>query len=873
MKKLFVFLKASTELWGLAALPPDVRKVSDFPKGLHQNPLRLRRHKGRSPEISGKSFTARRSHRRTSDGTAVTQILVGALVFLFIAFSFSIANAQTPNERHQRIRNAVDNRDAQTAIAELIAFRSADASIFSLNNYDYLLARFSQQRGDKATASANYHAIIKRNSILTQYALWHLAEISRMTGNLNLEREQLRQLLSNAQDSLLREPASMRLAQSLFESGEYESAIQILKPMADSKLSSASRKTLLLLGQSYLKSKQNDLARETFTKLITETTPDDYALEAAKSLDAMDGGKQTEAPQLTDPEHLRRALIYQFNRDFANARLHYNAIVTRYPESPNVPDALFQIGRGFAQERNYNDAIQPLQKVIADFPDKLSARDATNLLASCYGRLKRFDESIATYKQAIEKFPNADNPERPYLNIIDALRDAGRDDEALQWAEQTRERFKGQMPSALALFSQLKIHFTQSAWEKVLSDCDLLKTENDLGGLRVAGSTTQKEIAFMQAYAFEQLGRVEEAINAYLAITDGRNEYYGWQATARLQAMISNPTFAPSIAARFAKLTAEAEQAINNNQAETARVAATNAIRLMKDDKARKTLLEIIKRAYSQFPAYNNLPTNQLQQVGRQEQISNAQQQTKTLTHKSLADELLFLSLYDEAALELDYALKKEQTTSLTNDMAFTLAVMNKRGNHADKAVAYIEPLWRNVPADYLLELAPRESVELLYPTPYKESLLKYAASKKVDPRFVLSIMRQESRYKPDIKSVAAARGLMQFISATSTQIATQLGKKHFKQDDLYNPDVAIEFGSQYLANLFQMFPNSPQAVAASYNGGEDNMARWIARARSNEVVRYVPEIVFAQSKDYVYKVLANYRVYQILYDERLNRR
>jgi soluble lytic murein transglycosylase len=72
------------------------------------------------------------------------------------------------------------------------------------------------------------------------------------------------------------------------------------------------------------------------------------------------------------------------------------------------------------------------------------------------------------------------------------------------------------------------------------------------------------------------------------------------------------------------------------------------------------------------------------------------------------------------------------------------------------------------------------------------------------------------------------------------------------------------------LSNLFKKFPRQPQAVAASYNGGEDNMARWLARAKTDNPDRYVPEIAFAQSKDYVYKVMANYRVYQVFYDEKL---
>ena len=111
----------------------------------------------------------------------------------------------------------------------------------------------------------------------------------------------------------------------------------------------------------------------------------------------------------------------------------------------------------------------------------------------------------------------------------------------------------------------------------------------------------------------------------------------------------------------------------------------------------------------------------------------------------------------------------------------------------------------------------------------------------------------------------------MQFISTTSAKIAGELGRADFEQDELYNPSTAILFGSQYTSNLFRLFPKQPQAVAASYNGGEDNMKRWIKRSKSDLADRYVMEIAFAQSKDYVYKVMANYRIYQTFYDEKLN--
>ncbi len=50
-------------------------------------------------------------------------------------------------------------------------------------------------------------------------------------------------------------------------------------------------------------------------------------------------------------------------------------------------------------------------------------------------------------------------------------------------------------------------------------------------------------------------------------------------------------------------------------------------------------------------------------------------------------------------------------------------------------------------------------------------------------------------------------------------------------------------------------------------------MKRWLTRSRSSSPDRYVPEIGFSQTKDYVYRVMANYRVYQYLYDERLRPR
>ena len=126
---------------------------------------------------------------------------------------------------------------------------------------------------------------------------------------------------------------------------------------------------------------------------------------------------------------------------------------------------------------------------------------------------------------------------RPYLNVIDALHEAGRYAEALNWVQQTRAGFKNDIGDALALFAQLRIHLAQASWAAAVRDAEELAKFSDLGGTRVPGGTTPAEIAFLRAYALEQSGRTEDAVAGYLAIPDGRNEYYGARATQRLLAL------------------------------------------------------------------------------------------------------------------------------------------------------------------------------------------------------------------------------------------------------------------------------------------------------------------------------------------------
>lgn len=794
------------------------------------------------------------------------------VIYLIVLCGVICVSAQR-SDIYSQIQSAVRDRNYPSAIALLRDLEASEPVVFKLNNYDYLFARLAERSGDAAVAILEYQAVTRRNSVLEEYALWHLAELARASGNLMLERIYLQKIVSFSPDSLLYDAARNRLARSWFESKNYNSAIKALAEIRQSgaigrQAITQARENLLLLGHANLYSGNPEAAREIFNGLITNLAnpaqPDDSALEAAKGLDLLDVGQENfgrTVPPLSDYEHLRRAQIYQFNRDFAAARLHFSAIINNHPASGIVPDAIFQIGRGYAQGGDFAEAVKWYERVQEQFPDHAAGKDALLQAASAYARLAKLSEAITRYRKYIERYPSDERIDRAYLNIIDVQRDLGEETEALKWAATTQQVFKGKLPEAQALFAQSRIYLARGDWQNAFASLDKLQTFPDLGGVNVPGGTTLAEIAFMRGFVLEQMQRYAEAIDVYLSIPDGRNEYYGGRATERLRLMANDAAAKASIIAKYEVLTASPQA----KDVETRRKNLQSALRLTDNQQSRESLLESLRKIYAELPAYRKTLQLKLLNLGRQEIARREPVKTSGNRHKAIADELLFLGLYDEAAPELEIGLSSPKT----DDVGYTLANFYRLGDKAYRASAFIEPLWK-MPADYQIDLIPKEFSGMLYPAPYSDSLLKYAKPRNVNPRFLLAIMRQESRFRPDVKSYAAARGLMQFISTTSDKIAAELRRENFLQDDLYDPSTAILFGSQYVSNLFRMFPNQPAAVAASYNGGEDNMKRWLTRAKSDSPDRYIPEIAFSQSKDYVYRVMANYRVYRMLYDENL---
>ena len=165
------------------------------------------------------------------------------------------------------------------------------------------------------------------------------------------------------------------------------------------------------------------------------------------------------------------------------------------------------------------------------------------------------------------------------------------------------------------------------------------------------------------------------------------------------------------------------------------------------------------------------------------------------------------------------------------------------------------------------------DSVADGYPAPYRQSILSAAKARRIDPRFILALIRQESVFKPLAKSPAGARGLLQLTMDAAQKYGPGAGLNALRENQLYQPDTSITVGAEYIEHLAKLFPGMLEPVAASYNGGEDNVARWLERAKRNDPGVFTSEVGFDETKGYVQKVMSNYRVYRRLYTADLSRR
>lgn len=144
---------------------------------------------------------------------------------------------------------------------------------------------------------------------------------------------------------------------------------------------------------------------------------------------------------------------------------------------------------------------------------------------------------------------------------------------------------------------------------------------------------------------------------------------------------------------------------------------------------------------------------------------------------------------------------------------------------------------------------------ELTLPLRHEDVIRQQASEKGLDPALIAGVIYAESKFS-DRTSSAGAKGLMQILPGTAEFIAHRSGGTRFSTGDLANPDVNIRYGSYYLRYLLDRHGGSEVLALASYNAGETNVARWVARARADGRAFHIEDIPFPETRAYVQRVL-----------------
>jgi soluble lytic murein transglycosylase-like protein len=126
-----------------------------------------------------------------------------------------------------------------------------------------------------------------------------------------------------------------------------------------------------------------------------------------------------------------------------------------------------------------------------------------------------------------------------------------------------------------------------------------------------------------------------------------------------------------------------------------------------------------------------------------------------------------------------------------------------------------------------------------------------------IDRALLLAIARQESSFNPKAKSPCGAIGLMQLMPRTARSMGA--GK-------LTDPQVNLELGQRYVRHLLDddTVKGNLLFLAASYNSGPGNVARWLQNVRHNgDALLFLESIPVQETRAFVEQVMTNFWAYR----------
>ena len=155
-----------------------------------------------------------------------------------------------------------------------------------------------------------------------------------------------------------------------------------------------------------------------------------------------------------------------------------------------------------------------------------------------------------------------------------------------------------------------------------------------------------------------------------------------------------------------------------------------------------------------------------------------------------------------------------------------------------------------------------------VYPLEYKDEVLEYSQKYNLDPYLVFAVINAESGFDKHATSSKNARGLMQITESTAKEVNEITNSvDSLDEENIYNEDINIELGCQYLASLISRYNGNYYLAICSYNAGIGNVDKWISQGQISQDLNTTDvELPFKETTKYLKKVIHNYKMYKVIY-------
>jgi tetratricopeptide (TPR) repeat protein len=737
-----------------------------------------------------------------------------------------VLRAQLWTERFR----ALEERQACEELSALLADLEERAPVlYRANRLGYLHARALLGAGEDDDAAEHLEPFLASGDPYRPLALHHAAELAKATGDAAGAAARRRQLLLEHPGSLYwRDTLAEHLAW-LEGAGDPHATLAFVaavEPLTDDvrvrrDLAAARIGARLAAGEV-------DAAVAAGSRLLAQSSSDDAAERVALLLDR--------------PEVLRR-LAAETLRDVGDTMLHHR-------QWDRAVDLFVLARRRLPEERGELDFAMGRARFFAE----------------------EYAEAERLYRRAAGNARSRGAKARALYHAARAAQLRGHDGEAEMLLGQAIAVPGRYDATAAAITSRIRLRVHRDRMRGARGDLALLRRsfpgnrvvaegavavamgELAAGRVTAAGLTLQAlpaslgaydraEVAYWRARAAESR-HPARALAGYLAVLRAEvPSHFAYLARHRL----AREPLAKEAAAVAAQRRRQARARLQRGDAEAARRLQTDAVLLADDSEAD---LEQLRQIYRALPKYRAvmearpvaLPTFPLRDPA--------------------PDELLAaMGLYDEA---VQAAGRRYPLVPFRSGL--TRSIVYRRGDASRLSIQAAESLMGQVPDDFVPQLLPRELRELLYPRYFYDQIADDAETYRADPRLLLAIMREESRFNPRAKSSAAARGLLQLLLSTARQVAESLGLVEVAPEDLYDPRLAIQLGAKYLGDLLGQLDGDPYAAAAAYNAGPMQARLWLRLAPGEGHDYYLSTVSFTETRHYVRKVLNSYERYGEIY-------